>query len=147
MNNSYGCLVCFHFLPLLPNVLTVGRPLLPEAPEPPYLYLSHELKSLWQLSRGIMKLSCAAHCMAPQGSLSPPKEKIAICTSLSISYSKHGRSRCQTVLGIPVFWVPRTQNTSVLGIPLQYDFSVLGIPRYPPPVPKSLVFWVSLKVL
>ena len=93
MNNSYGCLVCFHFLPLLPDVLTVGRPLLPEAPEPPYLSLSHELKSHWQLSRGIMELSCAAHCTAPQGSLSPPKEKSAIRTSLSISYSKHGRSR------------------------------------------------------
>ena len=52
--------------------------------------------------------------------------------------------------GVTVFWVspcfgyPRTQNTSVLAIPLQYDFNVLGIPRYPPPVPKSLVFWVSL---
>ena len=61
---------------------------------------------------------------------------------------EHGRK-----LGdVTVFWVspsfgyPRTQNTSVLGIPLQYDFSVLGIPRYPPPVPKSLVFWVTLSV-
>ena len=54
---------------------------------------------------------------------------------------------------VTVFWVcpcfgyPRTQNTSVLGIPLQYFFSVLGIPRYPPPVPRSLVFWASLTVL
>ena len=36
---------------------------------------------------------------------------------------------------------------SVLGIPLQYDFSVLDIPQYPSHVPKSLVFWVSLSVL
>ena len=56
--------------------------------------------------------------------------------------------RVQTTGGVTVFWVsPCFGYPRVLGIPLQYDFSVLGIPRYPPPVPKSLVFWVSLTVL
>ena len=32
---------------------------------------------------------------------------------------------------------------SVLGIPFSYYCSVLGIPRYPPGMPKSLVFWSS----
>ena len=71
--------------------------------------------------------------------------------SLAVNCGK-SRARLNHWQGVTVFWVspsfgyPRTQNTSVLGIPLQYDFSVLGIPRYPPPVPKSLVFWVSLSV-
>ena len=32
---------------------------------------------------------------------------------------------------------------SVLGIPFSYYCSVLGIPRYPPGMPKSLVYWSS----
>ena len=35
-------------LPLLLDVFTLDRPLLPEAPEPPYFSLSHELISHWQ---------------------------------------------------------------------------------------------------
>ena len=42
------------------------------------------------------------------------------------------------VLGTPV------PKTLVFWVSLQYDFSVLGIPRSPPPVPRSLVFWTSL---
>ena len=36
-----------------------------------------------------------------------------------------------------------SQIPSVLGIPFSYYCSVLGIPRYPPGMPKSLVFWSS----
>ena len=32
---------------------------------------------------------------------------------------------------------------SVLGIPVSYYCSVLGIPQYPPGMPKSLMFWSS----
>ena len=36
-----------------------------------------------------------------------------------------------------------SQIPSVLGIPFSYYCSILGIPRYPPGMPKSLVFWSS----
>ena len=41
------------------------------------------------------------------------------------------------------FGHPHSQIPSVLGIPFSYYCSVLGIPRYPPRTPKSLVFWSS----
>ena len=41
------------------------------------------------------------------------------------------------------FGHPHSQIPSVLGIPFSYYCSVLGIPRYPPGMPKSLVFWSS----
>ena len=43
----------------------------------------------------------------------------------------------------PRFGHPHSQIPSVLGIPVSYYCSVLGIPRYPPGMPKSLVFWSS----
>ena len=43
----------------------------------------------------------------------------------------------------PRFGHPHSQIPSVLGIPFSYYCSVLGIPRYPPGMPKSLVFWSS----
>ena len=45
----------------------------------------------------------------------------------------------------PSFWHPRAQIPSDMGIPFQYGCRVFGIPRYPPPVPKTLVIWVSPK--
>ena len=51
--------------------------------------------------------------------------------------------------GVTAFWAsprfghPHSQIPSVLGIPFSYFCSVLGIPRYPPWMPKSLVFWSS----
>ena len=51
--------------------------------------------------------------------------------------------------GVTAFWAsprfghPLSQIPSVLGIPFSYYCSVLGIPRYPPGMPKSLVFWAS----
>ena len=51
--------------------------------------------------------------------------------------------------GVTAFWAsprfghPHSQIPSVLGIPFSYYCSVLGIPRYPPGMPKSLVFWSS----
>ena len=50
---------------------------------------------------------------------------------------------------VTVFWAPlrlghpHSQIPSVFGIPFSYYCSVLGIPRYPPGMPKSLVFWSS----
>ena len=41
------------------------------------------------------------------------------------------------------FGHPHSQIPSVLGIPFSYYCSVLGIPRYPPGMPKSLAFWSS----
>ena len=41
------------------------------------------------------------------------------------------------------FGHPHSHIPSVLGIPFSYYCSVLGIPRYPPGMPKSLVFWSS----
>ena len=41
------------------------------------------------------------------------------------------------------FGHPHSQIPSVLGIPFSYYCSVLGIPRYPPGMPKSLVLWSS----
>ena len=69
-----------YFLPPLPEPLSAGRPLLPEAPEPLYLSLSHKLISALQLSNGTMELSCFAHSIAPHGlsSPGPPKEQNAI---------------------------------------------------------------------
>ena len=43
----------------------------------------------------------------------------------------------------PRFGHPHSQIPSVLGIPFLYYCSVLGIPRYPPGMPKSLAFWSS----
>ena len=43
----------------------------------------------------------------------------------------------------PRFGHPHSQIPSVLGIPVSYYCSVLSIPRYPPGMPKSLVFWSS----
>ena len=43
----------------------------------------------------------------------------------------------------PHFGHPHSQIPSVLGIPFSYYCSVLGIPRYPSGMPKSLVFWSS----
>ena len=40
----------------------------------------------------------------------------------------------------PRFGHPHSQIPSVLGIPFSYYCSLLGIPRYPPGMPKSLVF-------
>ena len=51
--------------------------------------------------------------------------------------------------GVTAFWAsprfghPHSHIPSVLGIPFSYYCSVLGIPRYPPGMPKSLVFWSS----
>ena len=51
--------------------------------------------------------------------------------------------------GVTAFWAslrfghPHSQIPSVLGIPFSYYCSVLGIPRYPPGMPKSLAFWSS----
>ena len=51
--------------------------------------------------------------------------------------------------GVTAFWAsprfghPHSQIPSVLGIPFSYYCSVLGIPRYPPAIAKSLVFWSS----
>ena len=45
----------------------------------------------------------------------------------------------------PRFGHPHSQIPSVFGIPFSYYCSVLGIPRYPPWMPKSLVFWSSLQ--
>ena len=39
--------------------------------------------------------------------------------------------------------MPKWSTDSVLGIPFSYYCSVLGIPRYPPGMPKSLAFWSS----
>ena len=53
--------------------------------------------------------------------------------------------------GVTVIWVspsfghPRAQIPSDMGIPFQYGCRVFGIPRYPPPMPKTLVIWVSPK--
>ena len=55
-------------LPKLPGVISPGRPLIPEAPEPGYFALSQELISALQLINGTMALSLVAHSMAPQGS-------------------------------------------------------------------------------
>ena len=41
------------------------------------------------------------------------------------------------------FGHPHSQIPRVLGIPFSYYCSVLGIPWYPPGMPKSLVFWSS----
>ena len=43
----------------------------------------------------------------------------------------------------PRFGHPHSQIPSVLSIPVSYYCSVLSIPRYPPGMPKSLVFWSS----
>ena len=45
----------------------------------------------------------------------------------------------------PSFWHPRAQIPSDMGIPFQYGCRVFGIPRYPHPMPKILVIWVSPK--
>ena len=45
----------------------------------------------------------------------------------------------------PSFWHPRAQIPSDMGIPFQYGCRVFGIPWYPPPMPKTLVIWVSPK--
>ena len=57
-----------------------------------------------------------------------------------------------SIAAVTVIWVspcfgryPRTQIPSDMGIPFQNGGRVLGIPRYPPHVPKSLVIWVPLK--
>ena len=53
-------------------------------------------------------------------------------------------SRCQGLFPLTQrFGHPHSQIPSVLGIPFSYYCSVLGIPRYPPGMPKSLVFWSS----
>ena len=65
---------------------------------------------------------------------------VNMCNFYSVSFF-----RCHSDLGIPVVWVPRTQIPSDMGIPFQNGCRVLGIPRYPPHVPKSLVIWVPLK--
>ena len=72
---------------------------------------------------------------------------------LCMSYASQKRSsthanfhafRCHSFLGIPAFWASPLPNPySVLGIPFSYYCSVLGIPLYPPGMPKSLVFWSS----
>ena len=55
-----------------------------------------------------------------------------------------GYSRHVTALwASPRFGHPHSQIPSVLGIPFSYYCSVLGIPRYPSGMPKSLVFWSS----
>ena len=54
-------------LPKLPDVISPGRPLIPEAPEPGYFGLSQELISALQLINGTMALSLVAHSIAPQG--------------------------------------------------------------------------------
>ena len=51
--------------------------------------------------------------------------------------------RCHSDLDIPEFGHPRTQIPSDMGIPFQYGCRVFGIPRYPTPMPKTLVIWVS----
>ena len=45
----------------------------------------------------------------------------------------------------PSFGHPRAQIPSDMGIPFQYGCRIFGIPRYPPPMPKTLVIWVSPK--
>ena len=58
----------FH-LPAPDNELVApGWPLIPDAPEPLYLSLSHSLRSTVQLSNGTNVLSCGAHSTAPPGS-------------------------------------------------------------------------------
>ena len=53
------------------------------------------------------------------------------------------------LISVTAFWAslrfghPHSQIPSVLGIPFSYYCSVLGIPRYPPGMPKSLAFWSS----
>ena len=55
-------------------------------------------------------------------------------------------SRCQGLFPLTQrFGHPHSQIPSVLGIPFSNYCSVLGIPRYPPGMPKSLVFWSSLQ--
>ena len=54
-----------------------------------------------------------------------------------------GRGAVTAFWAFPRFGHPHSQIPSVLGIPFSYYCSVLGIPRYPPGIPKSLVFWSS----
>ena len=59
---------------------------------------------------------------------------------------KNARQRMQTSMlsAVTAFWASPLPNPySVLGIPFSYYCSVLGIPLYPPGMPKSLVFWSS----
>ena len=64
---------------------------------------------------------------------------------------KNARQRMQTSMlsAVTAFWAsprfghPHYQIPSVLGIPFSYYCSVVGIPLYPPGMPKSLVFWSS----
>ena len=58
-------------LPKLPDVISPGRPLIPEAPEPGYFGLSQEPTSALQLINGTMALSLVAHSIAPQGYFFP----------------------------------------------------------------------------
>ena len=52
-------------LPKLLDVISPGRPLIPEAPEPGYFGLSQELISALQLINGTMALLLVAHAIAP----------------------------------------------------------------------------------
>ena len=69
-------------LPKLPDVISPGRPLIPEAPEPGYFALSQELISALQLINGTMALSLVAHSVAPQGSSVFPNEHNSIANRL-----------------------------------------------------------------
>ena len=55
-----------------------GWPLMPNAPEPLYLFFSHGPMSDVQDIREMMASSCSAHFTAPQGSELLPNEQYVI---------------------------------------------------------------------
>jgi len=69
MNNLLE--IYFYFLPLC--LMSSHQDILCE---PRYFSLSQELISAWQLIKGIMELSLAAHSIAPKGSIFFPNKQI-----------------------------------------------------------------------
>ena len=65
---SYAHTVFFYLSAPDNELVAPGRPLIPDAPEPLYLSLSHSLRSTVQLSNGTNVLSCRAHSTAPHES-------------------------------------------------------------------------------
>ena len=116
-----------------------------------------ERQSLWSKGRSVMSSEdlkdCSLHswryCVLGEGDLAA-EPLYQSSESWRWSREKYFKRLVPTPFfldrGSPAsqrFGHPHSQIPSVLGIPFSYYCSVLGIPRYPPGMPKSLVFWSS----
>ena len=103
------------------------------------------------------KNGCRSQCMGTciQSTSSPDSHQYGVEIVSLILYRKRPRGNTTSSPGhfslarVTAFWAspgfghPHSLIPSVLGIPFSYYCSVLGIPRYPPGMPKSLAFWAS----